>query len=112
MSNEQTQRSDSLVAKMQEALTLEQLEALSERQEQLFEARLGRLMNQYPDDQITPLMILGQYEIVTEHTMPSWMERGMSEAFTQQNKTSRELSPREAARASCLTLHISGLEPD
>jgi len=79
MNNEPMQRRDSLKAKLGQALSNEQLKSLSSRQIQLFENRLALMLDKYQDDEITPEMIQGHYEIVTEVTMPSWMEQGMAD---------------------------------
>ena len=51
------------------ALSVEQLTALSEAQKRLLNNRLGLLIDKY-QDQVTPEMIQGQYEMVTVHLLP------------------------------------------
>jgi len=60
-----------IVSRAKEALSLKELEALSERQETLIEQGMGRLLNSGGLDKLTPAAIRGLYMIVTEHVWPS-----------------------------------------
>jgi hypothetical protein len=93
VNTEVSQRRSALVTKINVALTECQLQDLSPRQLQLFENRLARMLDKYQDDEITPDMVLGHYELVTEYTMPSWLEQGMAaERKREQEMLSKDSS--------------------
>ena len=70
MTLDKTQQA-TLIEKMGQALTLDQLEDLLPRQEQLFEEGVASLLKNHSVEQLTSEMIQGQYELVTEVVAPA-----------------------------------------
>ncbi len=62
-----------LVDAMNLALSEEQKSQLTEAQKKLFINRVGLLVDEYGEG-VTPEMIQGVYELVTEHILPKGLE--------------------------------------
>jgi DNA-binding SARP family transcriptional activator len=66
------------------ALGRAKIEALSERQKNLLNNALERLLRKKTVFEITDAEILGQYEMITEHVSPLWQEKVVSEFYEKQ----------------------------
>ena len=70
MSLDKTQRA-TLIELVQKALTQEQLEELLPRQEELLDLGISNLLKTHSVDELTVEMMVGNYEMVTEHVAPA-----------------------------------------
>jgi hypothetical protein len=70
MSLDKTQRA-TLIELVQKALTQEQLEELLPRQEVLLDLGISNLLKTHSVDELTVEMMVGNYEMVTEHVAPA-----------------------------------------
>ena len=66
------------------ALGRAKIEALSERQKNLLNNALERLLRKKTVFEITDAEILGQYEMITEYISPLWQEKVVSEFYKKQ----------------------------
>ena len=66
------------------ALGRAKIEALSERQKNLLNNALERLLRKKTVFEITDAEILGQYEMITEYVSPLWQEKVVSEFYEKQ----------------------------
>ncbi len=70
MTLDETQRA-TLIELVQKALTQEQLEELLPRQEELLDLGISNLLKTHSVDELTVEMMVGNYEMVTEHVAPA-----------------------------------------
>ena len=58
------------LSRVSKVLGPEKASALSDRQDKMLSRAYWRLLNSKPEDQISDAEILGQHELVVEHTSP------------------------------------------
>ena len=69
-----------LQAALNVALTQTQLDDLTPRQAAMFRDGIARMLDEYGEDHITPAMIQGRYELITEHLWTREFEESLAEA--------------------------------